>query len=60
MERTPGQNVVTSGKGGYFLPGIPVGKIMDSKSVEYGLYTQARIKLAADLSDLEEVWVIFP
>jgi rod shape-determining protein MreC len=56
----PGQNVVTSGKGGIFPPNIPVGKIMDARSVEYGLYTQARVKLAADLSDLDEVWVIFP
>jgi len=56
----PGQNVVTSGKGLIFPQVIPVGKIMDAKSIEYGLYTQARVKLAADLSDLDEVWVIFP
>jgi rod shape-determining protein MreC len=55
-----GQNVVTSGKGGIFPQGIPIGKIMDARSAEYGLYTQARVKLAADLSDLDEVWVIFP
>jgi rod shape-determining protein MreC len=55
-----GQNVVTSGKGGIFPAGIPVGKVVDSRSVEYGLYVEARVKLAADLSGLEEVWVMFP
>jgi len=56
----PGQNVVTSGLGGLFPPGIPIGKIVDSRLVEYGLYTEARVKLAADLGALEEVWVLMP
>jgi rod shape-determining protein MreC len=55
-----GQNVVTSGLGGIFPKGIPIGKIVDSRQVEYGLYSEARIKLAANLSALEEVWVLFP
>lgn len=56
-----GQNVVTSGFGGIFLPkGIPIGKIVDAQPVEYGLYTEARVKLSANLSALEEVWVLFP
>lgn len=54
----PGQDVVTSGKGGIFPPGIPIGKIVDSRPVEYGLYTEARVKLGANLSGLEEVWVL--
>ena len=53
-----GQNVVTSGVGGIFPKGIPVGKIADSRQADYGLYTEARIKLAADLNSLEEVWVL--
>jgi rod shape-determining protein MreC len=57
---TPGQNVVTSGLGGIFPAGIPIGKIADSRPVEYGLYTEARVKLAANLSSLDEVWILFP
>ena len=56
----PGQNVLTSGLGGIFPRGIPIGKIVDSHPVEYGLATEARVKLAVSLSDLEEVWVLFP
>jgi rod shape-determining protein MreC len=55
-----GLKVVTSGLGGIFPKGIPIGKIVDSQQVEYGLYTEARIKLAANLGALEEVWVLFP
>ncbi len=55
----PGQNVVTSGLGGIFPKGIPIGQVVDSHTAEYGLYTAARVKLAANLSALEEVWVLF-
>lgn len=54
----PGQNVVTSGNGGTFPKGISVGKVVDSESVGYGLQSEARVKLSANLSALEEVWVI--
>jgi rod shape-determining protein MreC len=56
----PGQVVVTSGLGGIFPKGIPLGKVVDSLPVEYGLYVMARVRLAAELSSLEEVWVLFP
>jgi rod shape-determining protein MreC len=56
----PGQRVLTSGLGGIFPKGIPIGKIVDFAPVDYGLYTEARVKLAANLSALEEVWVLFP
>ena len=55
-----GQNVVTSGLGGIFPKGIPIGQIVDARSVEYGLYTEARVKLNATLGSLEQVWVLFP
>jgi len=55
-----GQNVFTSGLGDIFPQGIPIGKIVDSRPVEYGLEFEARVKLAANLSGLEEVWVLFP
>ena len=54
----PGQNVLTSGIGGVFPPGILVGKIVDAHAADYGLSTQARVKLAANLNALDEVWVL--
>jgi len=54
----PGQNVFTSGLGGIFPRGIPVGQIVDSRPVEFGLYTEARAKLFVDFGALEEVWVL--
>ena len=56
----PGQNVVTWGEGGVFPAGIPIGKIVDIQPKEFGLTTEARVKLAADMSALEEVWVMLP
>ena len=55
-----GQNVFTSGLGAVFPKGIPVGQVVDSRPVEFGLYTEARVKLSADLGALEQVWVLFP
>jgi rod shape-determining protein MreC len=55
----PGQAVITSGLGGVFPKGIPIGQIVDSRPVEFGLYTQARVKLGANLGTLEQVWVLF-
>jgi rod shape-determining protein MreC len=56
----PGQKVFTSGDGGIFPKGIPIGQILQTNSVGYGLYLEARVKLFADLRQLEEVWVLFP
>jgi rod shape-determining protein MreC len=53
-----GQPVVTSGIGGVFPRGIPLGAIVDSRQVEFGLYTEARVKLNVNLGSLEEVWVL--
>jgi rod shape-determining protein MreC len=54
----PGQAVKTSGEGGVFPKDIPIGKVVDVRTVEYGLASVARVKLSANLSSLEEVWVI--
>jgi rod shape-determining protein MreC len=54
----PGQAVVTTGLGGIFPNDIPIGKVVDSRTEDYGLYTVARVKLAANLNALEEVWVL--
>lgn len=56
----PGQSVITSGLGGVFPKGIPIGQVVDSRPVEFGLYTEARVKLSANLDALEQVWVLFP
>jgi rod shape-determining protein MreC len=55
-----GQNVSTSGLGGIFPKGIPVGKIVDFRTLEFGLDTEARVQLYANLGALEHVWVVFP
>jgi rod shape-determining protein MreC len=55
-----GQQVVTSGIGGVFPRGIPLGQIVDSQQVEFGLYSEARVKLNVNLGALEEVWVLVP
>jgi rod shape-determining protein MreC len=54
----PGQAVKTSGEGGIFPRDIPIGKVVDVRSVDYGLANVARIKLSANMSALEELWVI--
>jgi rod shape-determining protein MreC len=56
----PGQSVVTSGLGGIFPKGIPIGRVVDAQSLEFGLSTGARVKLNADLGALDKVWVLFP
>lgn len=53
-----GDEVVTSGQGGLFPKGLQIGEITDFHEVDYGLYTEARVKLAVDLNRLERVWVL--
>ncbi|MSU59086.1 MAG: rod shape-determining protein MreC [Pedosphaera sp.] len=55
-----GQNVETSGMGGIFTNGIPIGKIVDVRPAQFGLYTEARVKLNANLAGLDEVFVMIP
>lgn len=56
----PGQTVTTSGEGGVFPRGIPIGKIVDLRKADYGLSTEARVALFAKMNSIEEVWVMFP
>jgi rod shape-determining protein MreC len=54
----PGQKVKTSGLGGIFPKDILIGQVVDFQTVEYGFGTLARVKFAANLDALEEVWVL--
>lgn len=54
----PGQMVFTGGMGGVFPSGLPVGTIVDHRSVGYGLYTEARVKLRVDTARIREVMVL--
>jgi cell shape-determining protein MreC len=38
--------------------GIPVGRVVDARRVGYGMFTEARVRLSANLNRLTEVWVI--
>jgi len=54
----PGQFVRTSGEGGIFPKDLPIGTVVDSGTIESGLATISRVKLAANLNSLEEVFVL--
>lgn len=56
----PGQRVCTSGQGGVFPKGIPIGQVVDWRAMEFGLYAEARVKLAVNYNQLQEVWVATP
>lgn len=53
-----GLEVETSGAGDIFPEGIPIGRLIDSQSSEFDLYSRARVRLWVDLDRLKEVWVI--
>jgi rod shape-determining protein MreC len=59
-ECRPGHRVITSGDGGIFAKGIPLGTIVEVQTNEFGLYLEARVRLAANLNRLDEVWVLIP
>jgi rod shape-determining protein MreC len=55
-----GHNLVTSGLGGVFPKGIPVGVVTEYQPSDGDLHTTARVRLAVNTGRLEEVWVIAP
>ncbi len=58
LELKPGNQVLTSGLGGVFPGGIRIGEIVDVRSASFGLYQEARVKLAVNLNALDQVWVV--
>ena len=54
----PGQKVVTSGLSDIFPAGILIGEITSSQMEDSGLTQKAKIKPAANLDRLEEVFVV--
>jgi rod shape-determining protein MreC len=57
-ETRVGDHLVTSGTGGVFPKGIPIGTISSVHIPEYGLFQNIKAEPAVDFSRLEEVLVI--
>jgi rod shape-determining protein MreC len=55
---TVGDIVVSSGLGGVFPKGLPVGKVVSLRNIQGRLFKQIEIKPSVDFSKLEEVLVI--
>lgn len=53
-----GSEVVTSGLGGVYPEGLPVGRALRAKAVPSGLYQSVEVEPAADLRKLEYVFVV--
>ncbi len=53
-----GDTVITSGIGGVFLKGIPIGEVTMVKRGEYGIFQTVSIRPAVNLSHLEEVLIV--
>ena len=57
-EINPGDQVVTSGTGGIFPKGLPVGRVSANYQASYGLFQTVKVEPAVDFSRLEEVLVL--
>jgi rod shape-determining protein MreC len=53
-----GDLVITSGVGGVFLKGIPIGEVSMVKRGEYGIFQTVTIRPLVNLAHLEEVLVV--
>ncbi len=53
-----GDTIVTSGFGGIFPKGIPIGTVTEVHQIEGKLFKQVKIKTCVDFSKLEEVLII--
>lgn len=53
-----GDTVISSGLGGVFLKGLPVGEVTMVKRGEYGIFQTVSIRPSVNLAHLEEVLVV--
>lgn len=53
-----GDMVITSGVGGVFLKGMPIGEVTMVKRGEYGIFQTVTIRPSTNISHLEEVMVV--
>lgn len=53
-----GDQVITSGNGGVFPKGLPIGTVVRVEREEYGMFQQVEVAPAVDFSRLEEVLVL--
>ena len=53
-----GDHIITSGLGGIFPKGLPMGEAVRVEKKEYGLFQAVEVRPSADFSRLEEVMVI--
>ena len=53
-----GDTVITSGIGGVFLKGLPIGEVTMVKRGQYGIFQTVSIRPAVNLPHLEEVLVV--
>lgn len=53
-----GDTVITSGIGGVFLKGLPIGEVTMVKRGEYGIFQTVSLRPAVNLPHLEEVLVV--
>ena len=55
-----GARVETSGLGGVYPAGLPLGRVVDSTLDASGLYRRLKLEPAADLGSIGYVWVVQP
>lgn len=53
-----GDQVITSGTGGIYPKGLPVGRVVEVRRGDFGLFQAVRVEPAVDFSRLEEVLVL--
>jgi rod shape-determining protein MreC len=53
-----GDTVITSGIGGVFLKGLPIGEVTMVKRGEYGIFQTVSIRPAVNIPHLEEVLIV--
>ena len=58
IETVPGERVMTTGDDGRYPRGLVVGEVADINRTRHGMFQEAIARPLADLSDLDEVFVV--